>query len=276
VGQGGATAVIVNGEQKGPVLVVSANKSVRLEGLTLTNGLARNGNGGGIANLGGAVSVADSRITHNSATAEGGPFTDLGFGGGIFNFDNSSIGPNGPVPGNGPGSLELVRTLVIDNRASNGGGGVSTISFVGATSGGIFDSTIAENVSVNGGAGGVQNCGTLVMKSSVIRDNTALQGGGLTNCGGPPPGNAQLINTLITRNHAVGPPGGVSGGPPMLGGHGGGISNGGMLTLTSSPVTNNTATGSGGGIFNLAPGTVSRSNSPVTGNTPPQCAGLSC
>jgi hypothetical protein len=301
VGDGDLGSVVIDGQKKGSVLVVTANKTVNLVRLVLTNGFAEHSSGGGIANIGGIVSVSKSRITNNTATAT--PQNPAsGFGGGIFNFDGSGLGPQGPTPGTGPGRIELVGTLVADNHALRGGG-ISTVSFVGGTHAVINESTIAENTASGGGAGGVENCGTLIMRSSVIRGNTSLQGAGLTNCFGPPQGNAQLTNTRITGNHAIGtavPPGG----PPMVPpGHGGGISNGGILTLTSSPVSNNTAKGPGGGIFNVgtvtlnsspvtnntspggpAPGgifnvgSVTRSNSPVTGNTPPQCgpAPFSC
>jgi hypothetical protein len=50
----------------------------------------------------------------------------------------------------------------------------------------------------------------------------------------------------------------------------GGIFNDASLTLNATTVTQNTATGPGGGIFNLGILTVNAGSS-ITGNTPDQC-----
>ena len=266
VGEGGSGAVTVDGQAKGSVLTVTPGQTVKVVGLTLTNGLAFDG--GGIANIGGNVSVVDSRIVNNRANFDPG-VPGSGSGGGVFNTDN-------PPPAGGGGTLTMTSTLVSGNHADFSGGGVSTISFAAATHATLTNTTIENNTSSNG-SGGVQNCGSLRMTSSPIRNNTANQGGGLTNCTNPPvgpSGTALLINSPISGNHATGGP--ASAGPSAEG-HGGGISNGGALTLVSSAVTNNTSKGAGSGIFNAPPGTVSRTASPVTGNTPlPQCAGTDC
>jgi hypothetical protein len=231
---------------------VTGGHTLTLTGLTLTHGSLL-GNGGGIDNLGGTVSVTNSRITDNVAT--GSIANDQGFGGGVFNTD----------VGSGPGILTLTSTLVSGNRASNGGG-VSSISFQATTQATLTNTIVENNVATSGGAGGVQNCGSLTTSGSSIRNNTAVQGGGLTNRGNPPSGpsgTARLISSPVTGNHATA-------------GHGGGLSNGGTLTLISSPVTSNTAAGPGGGIFNAPPGTVSLIASAVTGNQPDQCSGTTC
>jgi hypothetical protein len=274
---GDPRSVIIDGSHAGSVVTVLPGHSVKLVGLTLTDGVAPvnpavgGAAGGGIANFGGTVEVVNSRITNNTAPQ--------GFGGGVFNTDV-----------NGGGSLKLVSTLVSGNSAG-AGAGVSTISLAAATNASFVNSTV-ENNSATGstppgapaGAGGVQNCGSLSMVNSPIRNNSASNGGGLTNCGnGGLSGTATLTNSPITGNHATG-----VGGVGPAAGSGGGVSNGGTLKLVNSPVTNNTAVSAGGGIFNPpagpqspVAGTVTRINSPVTGNTgsPPQfaqCFGISC
>src|SRR5206468_2298031 len=114
--------------------------------------------GGGILNFGGSVEVINSRIVANSVT--------LGFGGGIFNADAPS----------GGGTLRLVSSLVSDNIAS-AGGGISTISTTAATHADIVNTTIESNHAVGSsppgfpsGGAGVQNCGTLIVTSSPIRN----------------------------------------------------------------------------------------------------------
>jgi hypothetical protein len=266
VSEGGAGAVTIDGQAKGSVLTVTAGHTLKVVGLTLTNGSAFDG--GGIANLGGTVTVIDGRIVNNRANFS--PSVDgSGFGGGVFNTDV-------PPPTGGGGTLTLTSTLVRGNHADFSGGGVATISFAAATHATLTNTTIENNTSSNG-SGGLENCGTLRLTASPIRNNTANQGGGLTNCGNPPSGpsgTALLINSPVSGNHATGGPPSAG---PSAGGHGGGISNGGTLTLVSSPVTDNTSKGPGSGIFNAPTGTVSRTASPVTGNTPPpQCVGTIC
>src|SRR5579864_1244722 len=148
--------VIIDGQHRASVLVISPDENVSLVGLTLTHG---NGSdtgqgfsaGGGILNFGGTVEVINSRIVSNSVT--------LGFGGGIFNADAPS----------GGGTLRLVSTTVSDNSAS-AGGGISTISMTAATHAQIVNSRIEDNHSVGSsppgfpsGGGGVQNCGSLTV-----------------------------------------------------------------------------------------------------------------
>jgi hypothetical protein len=273
----GSDDVIVDGQHKGSVVAVSPGISVKLVGLTLTHGSGNDTGmgfaaGGGILNFGGSVEVIHGRVVANTVA--------VGFGGGIFNTDAPT----------GGGTLKLVSSVVRDNTAS-AGGGVSTISMLAATHAQIINTTLEGNHAGGGsppgfpsGGGGVQNCGTLTMTNSPIRDNTASDGGGLTNCGnGGTPGTATLTNSPITGNHAIGQPPN----PGPFPGHGGGVSNGGMLMLINSPVRKNVAVGVGGGIFNapaspLGPaGTVIRIHSPVTDNigNPPsaaQCFGTPC
>jgi hypothetical protein len=280
----GARAVVIDGQQKDSVVSVTPGRTVTLVGLTITNGLAGAAvgfNGGGISNTGGAVTVINSRIINN--TANGQLDLNQGVGGGVYSTDTPSPAPAPPAAPPGTTTLTLVNTLVSGNKAVIGGG-VSSTSFT-ATVHATLSNTPVENNSASAGGGGVLSCGTLTMFSSPIRNNTAMQGGGLTNCFNPPAGpsgTATLINSPVTQNKATGTTQIPGGPPPNPPGHGGGISNGGPLTLVNSPVSTNSTTGSGGGIFNLSPGTVTRINSPVRGNTgnPPaeaQCsAGLIC
>jgi len=267
---GNPQRVIIDGNHGGSVLTVLPGHDVKLVGVTLTNGVAPvnpavgGAAGGGIANFGGSVEVINSRITNNSAPQ--------GFGGGVFNTDV-----------NGGGTLKLVSTLVSGNTAG-AGGGISTISLTAASNASFVNSTVENNTAAGSsppgapaGAGGVQNCGTLTMVNSPIRNNSASSGGGLTNCGnGGLTGTATLTNSAITGNHATG-----IGGVGPAAGSGGGVSNGGTLKLVNSPVTNNTAVNMGGGIFNPAAGpqspvagTVARNNSHINGHTAPHGAQL--
>lgn len=243
--------VTVDGGGKGSVLSVSAGHTLNIIGLTLTNGSAPSGGG---VNSAGTVTLTNARVIGNHAT--GDLFADgNGFGGGIFND---------------AGSLTLNNTLVSGNTAQRGGGIVTgSPAAVGTAT--INNSQITNNTAA-AAAGGIVNCGGLIVNNSTIGNNTAAQGGGLTNCGPIASGifgTATLNNSPISGNHAIG---GSTDGVPLPG-HGGGVSNAGRLTLRNSPVRSNTAsTDQGGGIFNQG-GEVTLTNSSVTGNTPPQCVG---
>jgi hypothetical protein len=279
-----ARPVVIDGQQKGSVVSVTPGHIVNLVGLTITNGLAGatvNFNGGGVSNTGGNVTVIGSRIINNSAAGQ--LSNDQGFGGGVYSTDTPSPPPAPPAAPPGTTKLTLVNTLVRSNKAT-AGAGVSSTSFSASVEATLIN-TLVEDNSATAGGGGVLTCGALTMFSSPIRNNTAMQGGGLTNCFNPPAGpsgTATLIDSPVTRNKATGTTQIPGGPPPNPPGHGGGISNGGPLTLVNSPVTANSATGAGGGIFNLPPATVTLVNSPVRGNSgnPPaeaQCsAGLIC
>jgi len=110
-----------------------------------------------------------------------------------------------------------------------------------------------SNVSTSGA--GIFNGGTLILSSSIIRNNHSgnLAGGGIFNSGGI----VNLINSTVSNNIALAGGGIVSGG--------GGTENFGILSLTNSTVSGNTTFGRGAGIWNLGPLTVI--NSTVSGNS---------
>jgi hypothetical protein len=258
VGEGGASGVTIDATGLGgPVLTVAAGHSVNLVGLTLTHGSAANG--GGIDNEGGTVSLQGVHVVGN--TASGLITQGAGFGGGIFNG----------------GTLRATASVISGNTATRGGGMINGSET--GTGSAVLTSTRVENNTARAAAGGIANCAPLEMTSSSINDNTAAQGGGLTNCDAP--GTARLVSTPVTGNHATG---GVTPEGFPLPGRGGGIANGGVLTLIGSPVTNTAPAGQGSGIFNgsfnpetgtVGPATLSLIGSPVTGNTaPPQCVNV--
>jgi hypothetical protein len=95
---------------------------------------------------------------------------------------------------------------------------------------------------------GVTNAGTLILRSSVVSDNTALEAAGIFNQG---TGTLTLQDSSVTRNFA------------FLG-SGGGIRNDGTLKVQNSTISHNGADGVGAGIFNLA--TLALRNSTVSDN----------
>jgi subtilisin-like proprotein convertase family protein len=258
--------------QPGGAISNDANSYLTLSNSAIVNNTSSNG--GGIYNQG-FMNLINVTISNNTVTG--------GFeGGGIYNV----------------GFLELSNVTLSDNRAPIGGGisNLNTLtvtsSFIGSNSstgsgfvgggGGIynrgvasnlylFNSTLSGNQSIAGYGGAIFNDNILISNGAVISGNqTTDKGGGIYNSasgqiiftggtllnntaqaqeGGALHniGTTQLNGTLITGNKA---------------GAGGGIYNAtnGRLTVGTSTVITNTASGSpGGGIDNLGTLTVTQS-----------------
>jgi len=111
-----------------------------------------------------------------------------------------------------------------------GGGCANTVTLSGVT--------IQNGVVLASGGGGIRNeAGTTIVDSSTIRDNMALNGGGISN-----------FATLYVQNGSI--IGGAGAGNQAWAGNGGGIYNfTGTLTVDHSIVSANTASNNGGGIW---------------------------
>lgn len=127
--------------------------------------------------------------------------------------------------------------------------------------------TVLQNVTITGGGlpstpqpsttfagGGIRTIGRLTINDSVIRNNTAAQGGGITHNGG----TLTIVRSTISNNTAT------SAVPPfssLKNDGGGGIrAFGGVLRMRDSTVSNNSSQLDGGGIF-LAPSTLDQPSS---------------
>lgn len=196
--------------------------------LNLTDVIINNGNavdttttfgddGGGLLNVGGTVTIADSEITNNSALDDGGGILNVG------------IGPT----------------------AANPSGVISTMTISGSTISGNR-SAFESGSSFNDGGGGIDNDGnlragavgaTLTISNSIISGNTASQGsgGGLRAWDGS---TLIMTNTQIINN--AGGYGNGNSSPPSPYSYGGGLGVGSedgnvpTLTITGSTITGNT------------------------------------
>jgi CSLREA domain-containing protein len=212
------------------------------------------GDGGGINTFDGTLSLTDTRIISNTA---------LGLGGGLANWGNatiysSTLSANSAGQGGGmispSGGVTITLSTISANQAEYGGGVLnkgemqvisSTIleNTVQESGGGFYHSTgtlditaseVAGNtahvVSGFGGGGGLYNDsgGTVMISQSLLRDNLALQGGGLVNAG-----VLSLGNTTLHGNQ------------------GGAVMNTGALSLLNCTLADNQATSGGAGIASL-------------------------
>jgi hypothetical protein len=140
-GNGGGLANLRGARAMIAHTVISANEAVRTLAETAT------GNGGGIYNAG-SLTLLESRLLANNATSTVG-VAGTGNGGGI----NTQPG----------GTSRIIQSTVVDNAATNSGGGVFN---VGATS--LIRTLVLRNRATTGG--GV--FGTVTIRRSIVRGNT--------------------------------------------------------------------------------------------------------
>lgn len=198
----GAKDITINGNNSFQDLMVDANITATISGLTVTGGQGPATypyGGGGIFNDG-TLTVANCVITSNSGEV----------GGGILNS----------------GSLTVESSVVSNNTATLGGAGIQNNPTAVLE---INGSTIANNAAgdLDGGIGNFG--GTVKITNSVVSGNSAPSGGGGIGdtrfSGGG--GTMTIDNSLISNNSASSENGG------------GILVNGGALTLSLSTVENN-------------------------------------
>ncbi len=136
-----------------------------------------------------------------------------------------------------------------------GGGDATTIVDGGAldrvfhiVSGTVEISGLTIRNGDTGVGGGIDNGGTLTLTNSTVSGNTAGGGGGIANGA-----TATLTNSIVSGNTAAGDYGGIS--------------NFGTMTIIDSTISGNNGDDSVGGIYNSGTGTLTLTNSTVSGNT---------
>jgi hypothetical protein len=257
-----------NVSQEFRLFTVLAGATVKVSGLTLTNG------GGGVYNAG-TLLLSESVLSDNVSGSWwwgswfGGP------GGGIRNEGSltviaSSVSNNLAGQGGGiwnSGTLTIIDTSVSGNTADGpgpvfdgyGGGIYNTGNIT------LKNSTVAQNESAfgcpdgfcgfGGAGGGLYNTGTMTLENSTVAHNTAsywgiANGGGIYNSG-----TLTVLNSTVSSNWA---------------GEGAGIANHtGTLTVQNSMIVSNSAGafGDGGGIWTTGFATLSMSNTVLANNT---------
>jgi CSLREA domain-containing protein len=222
IANNGSLSISGNGAN---LLTISANNLSRvfrveratatITGVKISNGkILANGDGGGIFNYFGTLTINQSIISNNAAAGTG--FS--GTGGAIYNR----------------GVLTVNDSTVSNNSAVSGGGGISSDSLESTTPPvTIINNSIITGNTTSGSGGGLYNyydC-TMNVSNSTINNNSAGFGGGVLS-----DGTTNLTDVNITNNTAQ---------------NGGGIANGSrsMMTITTSVVSQNSAENSGGGIL---------------------------
>ena len=189
--------------------IISDNHAVGVEGL--------GGNGAGVLNFRGTMTIARCTISNNSATGD----TIAGNGGGVLNEG---------------GTMTITRCTISNNSATG--------------------ETFFSSGGQGGRGGGILNeSGSVIITNSTISDNSCIMdaflepnsgggGGGVDNYG-----SMAITNCTISRNSVSG--------THFATMYGGGILNGGDLQITSSTIVYNSASAEngvfGGGIYGSRP-----------------------
>lgn len=238
----GAASTRLDGDQAHQVLQVADGVTARIHDVTIRNGVAI-ADGGGIENRG-TLTLANSRLTGNTADRRGGGIENRG----TLTLTNSTLSGNtANIRGGGifnhTGSLTITDSILSGNTANNSGGGIDNIGTLSIT-----NSTLSDNATRFGGS--IFNSGTLTVINSTLSDNTAdFSGSGIFI---NDMGTSTVANSTLSGNTADY--------------FGGGINNRGTATVTNSTLSGNTANRDGGGILSSEEGIVELSNSIIANN----------
>jgi hypothetical protein len=207
---------------------------------TVNNNDTRNNDGGGIYNNTGTVTISHSSVNNNNQGNNIGNSN----GGGIYN---------------NTGTVTITRSAINQNRASNAnGGGIynsGTLSLSYSTlTGNVATSILGDEDTGNGGS--IWNSGTVNLTSSIINRNWAIVGGGIYNQG---------RGTVIPKTSAIGGPSASSQGKS---------GNASTTRIINSTISGNSATSTGGGIYNATSGAVVITHSTITGHSAPSGGGI--
>jgi hypothetical protein len=279
----GGGLITLSGGGNSQVFQVDSGAHVTLDGLTIKDGSAGSGSGGGIDNAGN-LTVTNSTLSDNTAGASGGGIDNTG----SLTVSNITLTGNSAAANGGgidnAGNLTVSNVTLTGNTAGANGGGIDneqagTLSATNAT----ISGNSAQPGGTSGAGGGISNAGTLTLISTTLADNSASSaGGGIYSTG-----LMTVTGSTIDDNTGSYIAGGINNQGTMtvtnctLAGNysylGGGIYNGnyyglsGNLTLSNDTITTNFADyGAGGGIY-MANGTTGVStltlfNTLVSGN----------
>src|SRR6516225_4444722 len=165
VGPGKGVTVDAGGGSR--VFQIDGGVTASMSGLTITGGKTT-GNGGGLFNDGGNVSLTNCTVSGNSATT---PASSLG--GGLFSLN---------------GTLTLTNCTVSGNSSSHSGGGLYSL-YSTAT---LTNCTVSDNTAGRNGGGVVSRGTTLALTNCTVSGNSAVRiGGGIAAVFG---GSATLTN----------------------------------------------------------------------------------
>jgi len=240
----GGGLLTISGGNTYQVFIVSNNIAFTVQNLTIVNGKASGGSGGGISvGVGATMTVTNCIFSDNSASNGGGAIYTNGT---LLSVTNSTLASNTAPFGGGinsnTGTTTVTNSIFSDNTAANVGGGIVSSGTLSVT-----NSTLANNTARFGG--GILNSGTTTVTNSTFSGNSAVNnGGGIANSG-----VMSVTNSTLAGNSASGSGGGIH-------------NNFGTLSVTNSTLSGNSASGTGGGGIRNAGGPLNLTDSLVVNN----------
>jgi hypothetical protein len=158
----------ISGNHSNRIFEVNGGATVTLNSLSLLNGYAATGAGGGIGNSGGVVVVNNCILSGNTAGGAGAIENNNG----TLTINASTLSANvstgnGGAIDNDGGTLRANNSTFSGNSASGGGGGIENYGGTAI----LNNSTLSANSA--GGAGGINNYGTLVLTNTIVAGNIA-------------------------------------------------------------------------------------------------------
>lgn len=239
-------SIVFDSSLNNQTIVLTGGQLVINKSLTIQGPITISGGGYGGSRVfevdGSSTNVTLSRLTIRDGQGTAfpqafqNPGTLDGLGGGIYNAANLTL--RFCTISNNGGYIDTSATMISTVRAGGGIYNAGTLTVSGSTLSGNYagDAYFGHT----GEGGGIYNLANLTMTSSTITDNHAYGSGAFAGNGGglfnAYKATANLTTTQITYNSAS-----VSGG---------GIDNLGTLTITQCSLGFNSAGSMGGGIFN--------------------------
>jgi len=223
------------------VFHIGSNTLVSIASLTVTNGYAPGfDGGGGIYNDHATLTVTNCTLSGNRADTCCG-----GSGGGIFNESGTLIVNNSTLNG---------------NSANQNGGGID--NFFGTLT--VQSSTLGGNSASNNSGGAINSeSGTVVISNCTLSGNSASYGGALVILGYDEGPDGTFISTSTIQSSTL---------SSNTAGYGGAIENGCAMTISDCTLSGNSASGNGGGIWNLI--TLTVINSTLSSNSADHGGGI--
>ncbi|MBI5965702.1 MAG: hypothetical protein HY863_19670, partial [Chloroflexi bacterium] len=186
------------------VFTVNANVPLTLAYITVADGyIGSLGNGGGVQNNGGMLTIVDSTFSNNSSSGNGSAIYNEGsLTIDASTFSNNSAAGSGAV-WNETGTLNIKNSTFSVNHGNGSGGGVS--NHQGTAS--IINSTFSGNTDANGGA--IWNNSTLDLNNTIL-SNSGSGRDCYNTLGASATGTNNLISTT-NANYTCGLTNGVNG-----------------------------------------------------------------
>ncbi len=178
----GANLLTLSGNGDSQVFEIAGGSAAAVSGLTITHGYVNFGEGGGVWNNGGNLTMADVFITNNGAYG---------------NDNNGDLGSYGGGLASSGGTTTLTDCTLSGNNANVSGGGLYQNG--GNTT--LTNCTITDNHSGENGGGLIANgnYGTLTLTNCTVTNNTTgFGGGGLSNNSTP----VTLTNCIVSGNQS--------------------------------------------------------------------------